>query len=213
MNRRGVLMAAASLTGAGLLGPQMAMAAPNSGGPTVIVELITFLCPRSRSVNEHIQRLTLEAESVGTILRCAPVAWIGQSLWPDRFYYAMRDLYPHTEHIVREVLFDGLQRDGLKFEELTQVMAYMERRQVFKVVADKIPDFNLVTLADKAGSDDPLFAEYKATRLIDASGATEMPVFMWIVDGEIKKKISPQDAKEPMALVSLVSQAINRAAS
>lgn len=177
-------------------------------GETVVVELANFHCNRCRAVNDHFPRLRRAAEAVGLDLRFAPVAWQGQSLWPDRVYYAIRDLFPQAEGAIRDALFDGIQREGMAFEDLPQTLAYLERRQVAQRALALAPQFNLAQVADRAATDDVLLSEMKAGRLADLSGATEVPVFLWLTDGETKRVLSPRDAKEPAALVAAVQQAL-----
>lgn len=195
---------------AGLLLPLAVLAGPPSPGlpaspsGTVVVELLNFHCPRCRVVNDYYDALRQAAEAQGLALRIAPAAWEGQSIWPDKVYYAARDLFPAAEGLVRDALFDGIQREGLLFEELPQVIAYLERRQLPSRAKALDPAFNLLAIADRASTDIPLFSEMKAGRLLDLSGATEVPVFVWVRDGNVVDTLSPTDASEPAALVQRV---------
>lgn len=169
-----------------------------------VVMLFNFLCPRSRAINERSAAFEQAAAATGVLFRYGPITWADQSLWPDRFYYAARDIYPETEHFVRAVLFDGLQRDGLRFEDLAQVVAYFEQRNAVKAIKARVPTFNMNIVVDRAASDAVLLSEYKATLLLDQTNATEIPVFVWVSDGKVKKTISPTDAAEPQKLAQLV---------
>lgn len=195
---------------AALLLPLEALAGPPSPGlpasPSgmVVVELLNFHCPRCRAVNDYYDTLRQAAEAQGVALRIAPAAWEGQSIWPDKVYYAARDLFPAAESLVRDALFDGIQREGLRFEELPQVLAYLERRQLPSRAKAFDPAFSLLAIADRAATDIPLFSEMKAGRLLDMSGATEVPVFVWVRDGNVVDTLSPIDAAEPGALVQRV---------
>lgn len=177
---------------------------PASPSGVVVVMLANFFCPRCRSVNDQYDRLLQAARDGGSDLRFAPVSWKGQTQWPDRVYYATRALYPATESLVRNAMFDGLQREGMIFESVAQVMAYLERRQVQEAAIKIDPNFNLATIAEKAGEDETLLSEAKAGRLVNMSGAEEVPVFAWVQDGNVIKTLSPQDVGDPVGLAQRV---------
>lgn len=203
MRRRNFLSIAALL----LLAPGVSLA--QEAAPKIaVVELINFQCPRCRAVNDQYDRLKAAADQAGVDFRVAPVAWSNQSLWPDRVFYAARDLFPGTESLIRDELFGGIQTDGLRFDEVSQVVSYFERRQIERKARAIHPKFNLLDVVDRAITDLPLFSELKALRLAELSGATEVPVFIWIKEGEIIKTISPADAAEANPLVLKVHQAI-----
>lgn len=182
---------------------------PASPSGTVLVELVNFHCPRCRTVNDYHDTLSNAARASQMTLRFAPVAWEGQSLWPDRVYYAVRDLYPRVEGLVRDALFDGIQRDGLQFEEVSQVLAYLERRQLPKQAKALDPAFDLLAIADRAVSDITMLSEMKAGRLLNLSGASEVPVFALVRGGEVIDTLSPANATEPAALVQQVLRKLN----
>lgn len=215
MNRRQFLRAGAA--GLALLPAARAMAQygtspglPASASGIVVVELANFYCNRCRTVNDHFDRLRQAALDAGHDFRFAPVMWEGQSMWPDRTYYATRDLFPATEALVRNAMFDGLQREGMIFESITQVLAYLERRQVPEQALKLDPRFSLAAVAERAGSDDTLVSEAKAGRLVNMSGADEVPVFVWVKDGLVVKALSPRDAPEPIALVQLTYRELTK---
>jgi hypothetical protein len=166
--------------------------------------LANFFCPRCRSVNDQYDRLFQAAREVGNDMRFAPVSWKGQSQWPDRIYYATRALYPTTEALVRNAMFDGLQREGMIFESVAQVVAYLERRQVTEAALKLDPNFSLANIAQRASGDETLLSEAKAGRLINMSGAEEVPVFVWVKDGNVIKTLSPRDVADPVGLAQRV---------
>jgi thiol-disulfide isomerase/thioredoxin len=177
---------------------------PSSPSGVVVVMLANFFCPRCRTVNDHYDRLLQTAREGGTDMRFAPVSWKGQTLWPDRVYYAARDLYPSTESLIRNAMFDGLQREGMIFESVAQVVAYLERRQVTEAALKLDPNFNLANIAERAAADETMLAEAKAGRLVNMSGAEDVPVFVWLKDGDVIKAISPRDAADPVGLAQRV---------
>lgn len=200
---------------AGLLVPWAAFAeAPSPGLPAspsgiVVVELINFHCPRCRAVTEHYDTMQRAAAAHRLALRFAPVAWEGQSAWPDRIYYAARDLFPAAESLVRDALFEGIQREGMSFEELPQVIAYLEQHQLPRRARALDASFNLLAVADRAATDITLLSEMKASRLLDMSGASEVPAFVWVRDGEVIDTVVPANAPEPVALVRQVIHKMN----
>lgn len=183
---------------------------PASASGIVVVELANLHCNRCRAVNDHFDRLREAARSAGHDLRFAPVAWQGQSVWPDRVYYATRDLFPAAEGLIRGAMFDGLQREGMLFESIAQVLAYLERRQVPEQALKLDPRFSLAQIADRANTDDTLISESKAARLIDLSGADAVPVFVWVKDGQVISTVSPRDAAEPMGIVQRVFRELTK---
>lgn len=220
MNRRNFLragFAGAAAAGLTLLPAARALAQystspglPASPSGIVVVELANLHCPRCRLINDHFTRLQQAARDIGQDLRFAPVAWEGQSLWPDRVYYATRDLFPLAEGLVRDAVFDGLQREGMLFETVSQVIAYLERRQVPENALKLEPNFNLAAIAERAGSDDTMLSEAKAGRLVNMSGAVQVPVFVWVKDGQVIKSLSSRDAPEPISLVQLVYRELTK---
>lgn len=218
MNRRdffirtGQLGAALSLGLPALAHAQYGASPGLAPSPTnvVLLELINFHCARCRAVNDHAERLYEAAANVGIDFRVAPVAWERQSLWPDRVYYATRDVFPKAEGLVRTALFDGIQREGMQFENLEQTIAYLERRALPQRGQALYSNFSLVPIAERAIAESVLLSEAKAGRLLDMSGAQEVPVFLWIKGGEVIHTISPQDASEPASLVRLVQQTLQQ---
>lgn len=210
MKRRQFLAALGALGLAPLASAQQPMPGlPASPSGRVLVELANFHCPRCRQLNDHFDRIHAAAAAQQMSFRFAPLAWEGQSLWPDRVYYAVRDLYPAAEGLVRDLMFDAIQREGQRFEELPQVMAYFERRQLPQRAKALVGTFDLLAVADRAATDVVLLSEMKAGRLADLSGATEVPVFVWVQDGEVVQAVSPADAQEAAPLVQKVIQKIN----
>ena len=177
---------------------------PASASGAVVVELINFHCPRCRAVNDHFESLSRHADAAGLKLRIAPVTWDGQSAWPDRMYYAVRDLCPAAEALMRDTLFDGIQREGLQFESLAQVVSYLERRQFGAQAAKLDSSFNLVAIADRAASDVSMLSEMKAGRLLMLAETTEVPTFAWVREGQVVGTVAPVDGQEPVELIQRV---------
>ena len=170
----------------------------------VVVEIINFWCPRCRRVNEYYDQLHAVSVAAGSPLRIAPVTWEGQATWPNRVYYAVRDLYPEVEGLLRNMLFDGCQQEGMLFENLAQVMSYLELRQIPRLAQQRHISLDLLAIADRATSAEPAISEFKANRLLNLSGADAVPAFVWVREGEVSETISPADAPEPGALARLV---------
>jgi hypothetical protein len=202
MNRRSLLsMTCAGLFSAllyipGAFAQETSPGLPASPSGVVVVELINLHCPRCRAVNDSEPLLKRAALAAGEDLRIAPIAYTDQSPWPDRVYYSARDLYPGSEDLIRDTLFDGIQTDGLEFEDLPQVLSYLQSNGVTDKLAAKFPNFSLNAIADQANSDAPMFSEGKAARLVQQSGADAVPVFLWIKDGQIIDAISPKNDDE-----------------
>ncbi|MEX3984225.1 hypothetical protein AB4Y45_35300 [Paraburkholderia sp. EG287A] len=169
---------------------------PASATGIVVVELVNLHCPRCRAVNDSEPVLKQAALAAGEDLRIAPIAYTDQSPWPDRVYYAARDLYPGSEDLVRETLFDGIQTDGLEFEDLAQVLSYLQAHEIPQKLAAQFPNFSLNAIADQASSDAPMYSEAKAARLVSQSGAAAVPVFLWVKDGQIIDAVSPSSDDE-----------------
>lgn len=178
-------------------------------GRTVLVEIINFHCPRCRALNDSYAELATAAKEANIPFRVVPATWQGQSLWPSRVYYAVRDLYPGLEGVIRDALFEGIQQEGQAFEELPQVIAYLERLKLPLRIKAVLPEFDLLAVADRAASDAPLISEVKVSMLIEQSGATAVPVFAWVRDGKVVHVLSPDDAPEPGPLARKVIQTLS----
>lgn len=203
LNRRDILKAFAATAAASAL-PAATLAAPASSLQTTLVEVFNFRCPRSRAVNDWTAKIKAGAASAGIYYRPAPVAWTAAELWPDRFYYAARDLHPAAAPAIRDVLFGGIHDFGQTFEELAQILAYFESSKGDEKVVKADPGFNPLAVADRAGTEDALYPVIKAARLLEQTNAEEAPVFIWVTGGTVEKVISPADASEPPVLVRKV---------
>lgn len=225
-HRRTLLKKGLSAVGLGLLSPSIfAQSAPSSSTFTMpkdltqvdpvkltgvtLVELANFTCSRCNAVNAHYPRIQEAALAANVDLVFAPVTWENGTLWPDRVYYAIRDLYPVLEPLVRDSIFYGIHEEGQAFETLSQVIAYLERRELTEQARSSAPDFDLAKVSAKADSNDPLYSEIKAGRLLDTTGAQEVPVFLWIGGGKVLGVVTPEQAPDAPALVSVVIQKLN----
>lgn len=202
--RRHFLAAAGILAGSTVLPAFAQQSNQLNLGVTALVEIFNFRCVRCRAVSDYADRISLASEKTGVIYRPAPISWDLASVWPDRFYYAVRDLYPKTAHIFREAIFSGVHDYGQGFEELAQLMAYMESRQVIEKALKIDINFNLVAVADRAGTDDTLYPLAKAIRLLELSAAQEVPVFIWLKGGSVMQVISPAYSADPSTLARKV---------
>jgi hypothetical protein len=181
--------------------------APPKTGYT-IVEIANFQCTRCAGVNTQYSRLRDEAGKKKIDLLFSPAAWQGQSLWPDRVYYAARDLYPRAQDVVRDAIFKGIHQQGQPFEALVQVRAYFEHEKIIEAAqkADKAFDWKQVEA--KANSDDPLWAEVRVSKLIDLAFVTQTPAFLWLGDGQLYKAVNPKAVDTAGEVVNLVLQQI-----
>lgn len=176
-----------------------------SASDTVVLELINFQCPRCRAVNDHVPRMREAARRAELDFRVAPVAWEQQSIWPARVFYAVRDLFPLLEDEYRMLIFDGMQREGMAFENVEQTLGYLERRAFQKKGTAVYSNFSTAAIAERAVTDAVLIAEAKAGRLLEMSNAQEVPVFLWIKGGNVQRTITPKAAGgEPVPQVNLV---------
>lgn len=200
MNRRDFLKGAAALLTVAVPGMSAAQAATSKA----LVQLINFHCSRCFAVNDQHARIAQAAAEAAVDYRAAPIAWGEQSMWPSRMYYSLRDLYPGSEHAARDAIFEGIHKEGQRFETLDQLVVFLERFEVLKSAQALHQGFNLDTLRAHAESDAPLAAEIRAIRLLEQSAAEEVPVFVWVENGLMTQVISPAQAAEPGALVQRV---------
>ncbi|MFY2597453.1 hypothetical protein ACOTHJ_15185 [Achromobacter xylosoxidans] len=214
LTRTGQLSAALGFGLPALAGAQTRYGSSPGQAPSptnvVLLELINFHCSRCRTVNDHVDRIRVAAGEAGIDFRVAPVAWERQSLWPVRVYYATRDVFPEVEGLVRNAIFEGIQREGMAFENLEQTLAYLERRAIPQRGQALYRNFSLVPIAERAVTEAVLLSDAKAGRLLDMSGAQEVPVFLWIKGGDIVHMVSPQDANDPGSLVRVVVQTLSQ---
>ncbi len=206
-SRRQLLAATA---GALIARPLVVLAATQSKPVSgfAIVEIANFECGRCASVNQQFARIEAAARAKHIDLRFAPAAWKGQSLWPDRVYYAARDTFPKVTSLVRDALFQGIHVQGQPFESLAQVRAYFDQESILKKALALDAGFNWEAVAKVADGDAPLWSEVKASRLIDEAMVEETPSFIWLGDGKVYKTVTPKQANEAGALVNTVLQAI-----
>jgi len=208
--RKFMLGTGLALATGGLL-PQLAGAKSTEDAPLVVtvVEIANFYCSRCYGVNGYFERLTQAAYEGKVDLLFAPVTWEGQSLWPSRAYYAMRDLYPRTESLVRDTLFHGIHAEGQIFETISQVRQYFERKGLLETASDLVPGFKWEAAAERAEGDEPLYSELRAGRLIDLANVEEVPSFLWLGDGRIADMVTPADSTEPGQIATLVTRKLN----
>lgn len=203
LNRRSLLRAAVA-GAAGYASAGWATTEKSIKSPTALVEIFNFRCPRSRGVSDWSERIAAAASAKGLFYRPAPISWEASLLWADRFYYTVRDLYPEAAPIIREAFFNGLQENGQAFEDLPQLVAYLQSYSYDVKAAVASKNFDIATVVDRATTDDSLYPIAKAVRLLEQVNAEEVPVFLWIKGGEIVKAISPSDASDPAALAKRV---------
>lgn len=177
---------------------------------TTIIEIANFHCSRCRAVNDNFERVQKAALAKKIDLVFAPAAWEGQTPFPNRVYYSLRDLYPAAEPIVRDTLFSGIHDEGQPFETLMQVVTYFDRKGVSDKILELYPSFTWAEAIERAESNEPLYSEIKAGQLIELGGVEEVPTFLWLGDAKISHVISPRDAPEAGRIVSLVVDAINK---
>ena len=209
MNRRYFIHSlAVSALSAGLLPSSVALA--QDANQITVVQLVNFMCSKSRQVNIQYDRMAMAAKAAKIGFRFAPVTWDTQSPWPARIYYTIRNLYPAAEPVIRNALFDGMQTRGLAFETMSQVMAHLVNSQL-DVEATKVePQFNLATIAEVSTSEDIEVAMLRAARLLILSEAELVPTFVWLQNGEIIKKLAGEAAANPPALVSLFVKSVTQ---
>lgn len=176
---------------------------PSTSG-VVLVEVANFHCPVCRVVNDHYERIRQSAAQAGVAFHFAPVTWDNHSPWPDRVYYATRDVAPAVAGLVREYLFDGVQRELQRFEDLSQVIAYLERRSVPELALKLDPNFSLANVAQRAATDDTVLSGMKAGRLLVLTHAERVPAFAWVKDGEVIDTVFPAEGEEPHSVVTRV---------
>jgi hypothetical protein len=167
-----------------------------SSDQVALVELVNLHCPRCRAVNLQANDIDQAARAAGITYRVAPLAYTSQSPWPDRVYYAARDLYPGSEAYVRDALFAGIQDDGETFEDLPQVLTYLQSEGIVDKIKQKFPDFRLSEVETYANTEATLLPEVKAARLVSLSGATQVPVFIWVRDGQVLDVVKPKGADD-----------------
>ena len=199
MNRRRALQALAG--GAAVICAQNVFS--QSSPDIVVVQVANFMCSNSRQVNLQYDRILAACNYAGVGFRFAPVTWQDQSEWPARIYYAVRNLYPKAESVLRDALFDGMQRKGLAFETVSQVMAHLTNNQL-DVAATKLePSFNLATIVQASAKEDIEVSMLRAIRLTALSEVEMLPSFLWIQGGEIIKVLDGNAAPSPANLASL----------
>lgn len=174
-----------------------------------IVEVANFQCSICRAMNDHYGRIVAQAAEKQIDVRFAPVAWEGQSLWPNRVYYSMRDLYPQSEKLVRDAIFTGIHDEGQPFETLMQVVTYLEGKNIPTLLQEKGVRLDWGDVVRRAEGNEPLFSEIRAGQLIELAGVEEVPSFIWLKDAKVDKLISPTQAPEVGRLASLVIKTIN----
>lgn len=203
-NRRQFLLSGAGLALGAL--PLSRALASSQQAPMVItvVEIANFNCSRCYAVNKHFDRLQKAAYEARSDLLFTPATWEGQSEWPSRVYYSIRDLHPAIEPLARNTIFEGIHEQGQIFETLSQVQAYFDKEKVFDKAKLVDPGFNWNEVTAYAQSNEPLYSEVRVSKLIELSGAQEVPTFIWIGDSKLIGNVSPLNAPEPLQLVAEV---------
>lgn len=188
--------------GAGLLACCAPVLATQKNTPPIVserysrvalVQFINFGCALSLQMNQNYERIRETAASAGVEFRVAPVAWQHQGMWADMVYYAARDLYPGFEIPVRKALFDAFQRDGIRFNDVLQVLVYLRQHPDILYILEKNPGISMQAWQTQAESSEPMVAEYKAIRLLESSGVDQLPAFLWLSDGRIIHREVPKN--------------------
>ena len=181
---------------------------PDNQDSVSLVMLVNFFCANSYQANFQTARI-VESCQIGKIgFRFAPVSQEPQTPWPDRIYYTVREMYPLTEPLVRNALFEGTQKKGLPFESMSQVLTYLMNTGVDKKALEIDRQFDLSKIANICTADEIDFIRFKAIRLSIICEKSILPVFLWLKNGEIIKELSPEDHPNVPILVNNVVKSI-----
>lgn len=191
MNRRSFLKNTA-VASALMATPMIALAAKRPRPLVVtLIEIANFYCSRCNALNASYDRIFKAAYDAKIDCLFAPATWEDQSLWPNRVYYSIRDLYPALEPLARNIIFKGIHAEGQLFESHSQVSAYLTQNKFTEEALKVYPDYSAAAVAERADSNEPLYSEIRVSKLIELAGVSEVPTFLFLGDAKVIDLIGP----------------------
>lgn len=156
-----------------------------------VVKVVSFGCPVSRA-SEHLDaRIQEELRRYGGKFVFSPFpaeadAKDDNSGARERVYFASRAFGPFAEQKIRTSLFKGVQDMGLPLNDYMQVFTWLSRD--VPELSTKYADIFRQAQEDKARE-----SLSKTAYLAQMSGASALPGYIILVNGEVKTVIGPDD--------------------
>lgn len=190
-NRRRILLALSVLS---LLPPPLWAQAP-----VHVVKVLNFSCARSRALEAHDAAIATAVAEGGGQFVFAPVSWGEQSDARDRVYYAARSFGSAIEQRVRAALYAGAQDSGLPFEDIPQVIVWLQQE-----LGEAFMDWNAIMKG--AYDPDTTGAVSRAVRLAVRAGVDGLPAYVFVRGSEPVALLDPEalGTAAPLALKDAV---------
>lgn len=169
-----------------LLGSALAQASP-----VYVVKIVNFSCPYCRASESIDDKIKEAAYEVGGDFLYGPITLIKEgSDARDRVYFASVKLdLPDTTKI-RRALYQGAQDEGQMFENVPQVIVYLQR-----VLPDAAIDWN--TLSVKAVSKEVSSSLQKTKELAVKGSVDQLPSYLLIQEGEVVAILDSSSSDTP----------------
>jgi len=153
---------------------------------TVLYEFAQFQCSHCFDVHtQHSDRIKSAARKAKVKLVFVPVATRNQSPWPAAVFYAMRDLYPRTENLVRNAFFVGVHKEGQSFESLEHVQQYFAGKGINTAAQKVEPGYRWDEVANHTQSDEVQSHFDNSSQVHREANISYVPAFVWVRDEKI----------------------------
>lgn len=160
-------------------------------GPVFVVKIVNFSCPYCRASESVDDKIRDAAYDSGGDFLYGPITLMKEgSDARDRVYFASVKLdLPETARI-RRALYQGVQDEGQMFENIPQVIVYLQR-----VLPEVNVDWNALSL--KAISKE-ITASLQRTKELAVKGSVDqLPAYLLIQEGEVVAILDSSSSDTP----------------
>lgn len=145
--------------------------------PVYVAKIINFNCPYCRASESHDVAIEKAVSETGGVMVWGPVSPMPESNAKDRVYFSVRDVYPELEAKVRGLLYFGSQDLGQPFEDVPQVLVYLQQELGQEYDWARIGQYAYSTRVEASIA--------KAKRLAISASVDHIPAYVFIKKGEV----------------------------
>ena len=182
MNRREFIAAAAALLGSAVSASAFARASKK----VTVVEIAALTCPVCQKMMEASEGLSQQLAVRGVQYSFAPIAAsTPEQVFGPLAYYAARAQGDRVANRVKRSLFDAYVTNGLQLTSPTQVIEWLQSDIGISTPID------YKSIYQESHSPDAQNALGRAYRLVQLSGAVDLPSFIIVAAQRVSEVISP----------------------